>query len=622
MRIVVLLYTLVISITLYASNDWLGRWQTDPISVDNETLVMEYDFKNDTSLSMCFFTDNWIPTVGRCVSKVTIDGIYQSVGPIFFVSLDDKSLNVEILKLYTKDSGIKEKYIEKYIRENAEPLFSGYDNVRMIFVTHENTDEISFIYGDVGNAMNMDFHRPNQSIEQIFKIAEEEPVVTKSTEADDSKTLSPIAKIWKSLGYFFIYMIVAFPLIFFLKLLFAKHIKRTNTVKKSVNIRRVYYVIRFFVGITVLIIGFLLWLPLLRDTMDINQYMGAIVLCGGGGLLLYVYSSLSLPLNFTTMSSFLRKKRTFILYLRGFVTDNYTPKMEYTAKKVSETRPWSTKNWNNENKIDPSNLPLIERDLAKAWKKQATVYSVGLPEELESPEGSKRIYLDNQTWQADVIQLMSDAKYILIRVNPNDNCIWEIQQCCLFYSCKTIYYIESIELLEEVQKKMGTSTPLCLMSPRIDKNHMYAYQKNGEIIAQSYDNSLEGFTKSAYDIKRSLTYHIQSEDIEPEQERNGSVGDSTVDFSYLHRWNWGAAGLYPIWGLFNGCWWAALCLLVGWISFPIVNIIFGIYGSRWAWRYGKWDNFRFFCEKQRKWRTLGIVALCFILLLYLLLQFV
>ena len=60
---------------------------------------------------------------------------------------------------------------------------------------------------------------------------------------------------------------------------------------------------------------------------------------------------------------------------------------------------------------------------------------------------------------------------------------------------------------------------------------------------------------------------------------HGSTGDSIVDFEYLHKWNWGAAGLYPIWGLFNGCWWAALCLLAGWISFPIANVIFGVYGS-------------------------------------------
>ena len=117
---------------------------------------------------------------------------------------------------------------------------------------------------------------------------------------------------------------------------------------------------------------------------------------------------------------------------------------------------------------------------------------------------------------------------------------------------------------------------------------------------------------------------MQSEDIEPKLEEtiHGSSGISTVDLGYLHKWNWGAAGLYPIWGLFNGCWWAALCLLVGWIGYPIANVIFGVYGSRWAWQYGKWENFQLFCEKQKKWRVAGIVGLCVVLLLYLSLCFI
>ena len=36
----------------------------------------------------------------------------------------------------------------------------------------------------------------------------------------------------------------------------------------------------------------------------------------------------------------------------------------------------------------------------------------------------------------------------------------------------------------------------------------------------------------------------------------------------LSKWNWGAFSLYPLWGFFNGCWWAFLIgFFVGWL-FP------------------------------------------------------
>lgn len=172
MRIITSICFLIISIPLCADNAWIGRWQAEPIIEDNEICILEYDFKNDSILTMSFITDNQIPNVGRCVSKITIDGTYFNLGQFFFVSLDQNTLNVEILKFYSKDSAITEKSAKQSIRENAEPLFSGYDNVMMIYITHENPDEISFIVGDENNAMELKLHRQRVSIEDILKIQE------------------------------------------------------------------------------------------------------------------------------------------------------------------------------------------------------------------------------------------------------------------------------------------------------------------------------------------------------------------------------------------------------------------------------------------------------------------
>lgn len=497
--LVTFFYALIIAMPVFAENEWYGKWQSDPMTFDNETVVMEYDFKNDSELTMSFITDNKMSNVGRCVSRISLDGSYNSVGPIFFVSLDSETLRIEIIKLKTAGNSISESAIRQEIRKNAVPLCSGYDNVGMIYVTHEDSEDISFIYGDENNAMEIEFHRPQKSIEELLNISEDKErsnVENVIQSEDKPKPLNPIVQMWKSMGFFLLYLFIAFPLIFLIKFLFAKNIKRTNPATRSVMIRRYYYVVRFIVRIIVIIIGLILWVSLLMDAIKVNKYIGITVIMGGGGLLLYLLSSLSLPMNFTTMRGFMKKKRNYILYLRGFITDDYFPVMDETAKHISETRPWKVNIDDNKGKINPNSLPLNERELSKAWKKYAQVYSVGLPEELESPEGSKRIYLDNQTWQQDVLQLMKDAKLIIIRINSNDNCIWEIEQCCSLYTGKTVYYIEDIEILKEILEKMGTRAPVCLRSSKIDQNHMYAYQANGEIIVHSYINDMTGLSKS------------------------------------------------------------------------------------------------------------------------------
>lgn len=76
------------------------------------------------------------------------------------------------------------------------------------------------------------------------------------------------------------------------------------------------------------------------------------------------------------------------------------------------------------------------------------------------------------------------------------------------------------------------------------------------------------------------------------------------------KWNWGAFGIYPIWGFFNGCGWAILVsLFFGWL-YPIPNIIFGFYGSRWSWQNKRWSSTAEFQTAQSNWAIWGIVIFC------------
>ena len=97
-------------------------------------------------------------------------------------------------------------------------------------------------------------------------------------------------------------------------------------------------------------------MTLLINAIEVNKYIGITVLCGGGGLLLHMLSSLSLPMNFMTMKKFMSKKRTFILYLRGFITDDYSPKLAKTADTVSNAEPWKSKIGKDKTEENPNDF--------------------------------------------------------------------------------------------------------------------------------------------------------------------------------------------------------------------------------------------------------------------------
>lgn len=504
-RVVVIFLSIFVfsSFKLYAQSEWLGKWQTDPIVEGVEKIIMEYYFKNDSAMSMSFVTDKQISGVGRCISRVSIDGKYDKTGPLFFICLNQNTIKVSLLRFvtYAKNASVSKKQIIKQIENTAKPMFANFENVRMIYVTHESPDTISFVFGDENNAIDMEYHRPTKTIEQVFDVplkAHDSEVndITYNATDEDTNELSPMLQMWKSTGFFILYIILAYVLICGVKYMFAKHLTRTQRAKKSVIVRRFYSVIRFVLRIIIIVIGGVLWVFLLINAIEVNEYIALIVLCGGGSILLSLLSSLSLPMNFMTMKKFMSKERIFILYLRGFVTDDYSPKLERIAEMVSDAEPWKSKI--GKTSENPNDLPLSEKNLAKAWKKCPficyEVFSVGRPEELESPEGTKRIYLNNESWEEDVKTLMKLAKYILVCIHPNDNCIWEIRQCNTLFPEKTIYYIDNVANLDIIRDKMGEELPACLKSQEITHNHMMVYQKNGETFVKPYSNTDIGLT--------------------------------------------------------------------------------------------------------------------------------
>jgi len=76
----------------------------------------------------------------------------------------------------------------------------------------------------------------------------------------------------------------------------------------------------------------------------------------------------------------------------------------------------------------------------------------------------------------------------------------------------------------------------------------------------------------------------------------------------LNKFNWGAFFLYPIWGFFNGCWWAFLVSIVCFWAGIFVSILFGVYGTRLAWENRNWESAEQFEETQRSWAQWGLIV--------------
>ncbi|HLC89852.1 MAG TPA: hypothetical protein VJG65_02735 [Patescibacteria group bacterium] len=100
-------------------------------------------------------------------------------------------------------------------------------------------------------------------------------------------------------------------------------------------------------------------------------------------------------------------------------------------------------------------------------------------------------------------------------------------------------------------------------------------------------------------------------------DRSGNGKNSIVP-EEIKGWNWGAAGLTWIWGVWHGVWISLLSII------PLINIIMvivlGLKGNEWAWRSQKWESIEKFNASQNKWKPWGIVFLV-LMILGLLYQF-
>lgn len=272
-----------------------------------------------------------------------------------------------------------------------------------------------------------------------------------------------------------------------------KRISKSNSAKESVKKRKVYRLLRLsmIIGYSVIIVVELAAYGVICADLFSNgiaSYTTFYNIITGIVISVFPYTCMSLPISGMTMDDL--KEKEFILFLRGFSSDSYDASMSHkldTFKRVMRGMGLSKK-------ADVQELPFSERDFCNVVKEYLPIYSVGMTKELESPEGSKRIYLDDATWQKDVTSLIEKAKYVFVLVHNSDSCIWEIQQCQKSAINKTVFFVDNPDTLDKLCKMTPNEIPTCL---RINgaKKHCAVCMIDGLNRRFQYRNDEFGFEK-------------------------------------------------------------------------------------------------------------------------------
>lgn len=106
--------------------------------------------------------------------------------------------------------------------------------------------------------------------------------------------------------------------------------------------------------------------------------------------------------------------------------------------------------------------------------------------------------------------------------------------------------------------------------------------------------------------KPSRTVFIRQQEYPHQENARPDFFPSESRTPDLHKFNWGAFFLYPIWGFFNGCWWAFLVAIFCCWAGLLLSILFGVFGTRLSWQNKRWSSADDFERAQHTWAQWGV----------------
>ena len=211
---------------------------------------------------------------------------------------------------------------------------------------------------------------------------------------------------------------------------FKKKIKNSTSVDTSLKSRSNLKTARLISTPLLIILACagIIWLSVENDAVDtLGRDLGLIIAYA----ITRGWSMLKGNIQTFSKEGYLSKHHdNYVFYLRAFESDFYsTSRNAYT----------------------------LESGLAKAIKKKGwPISAIGMTKELDAPPGASRIYVDDETWQADVLELMQHARMIFILMSDRESCIWEISKSAKMLS-KICFIIDNTDKYENIKNSISNT---------------------------------------------------------------------------------------------------------------------------------------------------------------------
>lgn len=215
-----------------------------------------------------------------------------------------------------------------------------------------------------------------------------------------------------------------------------------------------------------------------KDPLNIVNSIRNIALIG---IAMYIYlrkqnGAIKAVGNISTASKhdFLEQHNKYCLFLRGFEQDDYGHDPVVSEKTYDS---------------------FSEYEFTSLVMQNTPICAVGMTKEVNSPRGATRVYLNDDSWQNDVLELMEKSQAIYILVNDRKSCIWEIEQSFKMLG-KTVYIIDDIQKYENVRQLLAhiISLPKTPNLQKSDKNIFVMTYLNEDFDIKSYKNNIEGYS--------------------------------------------------------------------------------------------------------------------------------
>lgn len=264
-----------------------------------------------------------------------------------------------------------------------------------------------------------------------------------------------------------------------------KKIAFAQNTQEAIMGRRKLLALRW--GLIILSFGlYLLFMFAISDFDDYHTYqqiMWSICAIIVIGVQQYGFKNLLGNISTLTKTAFLSENKDFVIFLRGFIDDDYS---DIAALKKKDFEKFSEYGF----------MSLLEHQNISAC-------AIGMTKESDSPIGAKRIYVDDISWQKDVGDLIAKSKSIYILVRNRESCIWEIKTSLKYFK-KVTFIVDDITQYNLVRAQIQDAIELPIISaPPMGAIVVLTYGI-GKFNAILYSNSIDGYARMLNIPQKSL----------------------------------------------------------------------------------------------------------------------